>query len=89
MGKNCINHGERGELVAALLVMQARDALTRGKESRRWVYVCDFLESLLGDSASTDTTFPSVTFSREGLRPLAKTFEGARMHVLSRFETPI
>ena len=27
MGVNCINHGERGELVAALLVMQARDAV--------------------------------------------------------------
>ena len=85
MGENCVNHGDRGELVAALLVMQARDALTRGKESRRWVYFCDFLESLLGDSASTNSTFPSVMFSREEHRPLAKTFEGARMwfnHVL-------
>ena len=64
------------ELVAALLVTQALDALTRGKESRRWVYVCDFSESLLGGSASTDTTFPSVKFSRAEHRPLAKTFDG-------------
>lgn len=29
MDKNCINHGERGELIAALLIMQARDVLVK------------------------------------------------------------
>ena len=84
MGNNCISHGERGELVAALLVMQARDALTRGK-SRRWVYVCDFMKSLLGDSARTNLASPSVMFSKEEDRPLAEKFKDARMwfnHVL-------
>ena len=84
LGKNCIHHGDRGELVAALLVMQARDALTRGKESRRWVYVCDFLESLLGDSAKISNR-PSVTLSKEEDRSLEETFKDARMwfnHVL-------
>jgi hypothetical protein len=84
LGKNCIHHGDGGELVAALLVMQARDALTRGRESKRWVYVCDFLESLLGDSAKISNR-PSVTFSKEEDRPLKETFKNARMwfnHVL-------
>jgi len=91
MGKICINHGERGELVAALLVMQARDALTRGK-SRRWVYVCDFMRTLLGDSVHTDLASPSVTFSKEEHRPLAEKFKDARMwfnHVLKVRDTDL
>jgi len=55
LDKNCINHGERGELVTALLVMQARDAtLKRGDKSKIWVYVCDFLESLIGGPMRTE-----------------------------------
>jgi len=85
MGKNCINHGERGELVAALLVMQARDALTTGEESRRWMHVCDFMHSLLGDAARTSLAFPSVSLSEKEHQTLARTFKDARMwfnHVL-------
>ena len=91
MDKNCINHGERGELVAALLVMQARDALTRGKESKRWVHVCDFLKSLLGDSLDIGT-LPSITFSKEERQQLAETFKDARMwfnHVLKIRDTDL
>ena len=80
----CINHGERGELVAALLIMQARDALV-GESGTRWVYVHDFMENLLGDSASTDSALPSFSLSGEGQRSLADTFGNARMwfnHVL-------
>jgi len=80
LGKNCINHGERGELVAALLIMQARDAtLPTDDKSRRWVYVCDFLENLLGGPTRTDSAFPSTTLSREKHQPLAETFKDARM----------
>ena len=93
MGKNCINHGERGEFVAALLVMQARDAaLTRCKENNRWVYVCDFLESLLGGPTRADTAFPSVTFPKKEHRPLAEKFKDARMwfnHVLKIRDTDL
>jgi hypothetical protein len=91
MDKNCINHGERGELVAALLVMQARDALTRDKESKRWVHVCDFLKSLLGDSLDIDT-LPSITFSEEECQPLTETFKDARIwfnHVLKIRDTDL
>jgi len=77
LDKNCINHGERGELVAALLVMQARDATL--KKGQRWVYVPDFLDTLLGGRTRTDTALPSATLSLEDYKPLATTFEGARM----------
>jgi hypothetical protein len=43
---NCIHRGHRGELVAALLVMQAYDA-ARESSRRRWVSVVDFMEALL------------------------------------------
>jgi len=54
---NCVNYGERGELVAALLVMQARDALASPPNSR-WVSVGDFIKSLLGVSACMDSALP-------------------------------
>jgi hypothetical protein len=44
----CIDRGRRGELVAALIVMQARDAsLPRRFYHRRWVFVTDFIQALL------------------------------------------
>jgi len=92
MGKNCINHGERGELVAALLVMQARDAAqTRGEKSR-WVYVCDFLDSLLGSPTRTDSAPPPVKLFKEKRQSLAEKFEGARMwfnHVVKVRDTDL
>jgi len=45
----CIDCGQRGELIASLLVMQARD-MARGKEwecDREWVYVREFIKALL------------------------------------------
>ena len=42
---DCIDHGRRGELVAALLVMQARDAAS-AVTGRRWVSVSDFMQAL-------------------------------------------
>ena len=85
IGKNFINHGERGELVAAMLVMQARDILTTYEKSRRWVSVRDFMKCLLGDAARTNLAFPSVAFSEEEHQPLETVFKNARMwfnHVL-------
>ncbi len=46
MDTNCVSVGERGELVAALLVMRARDVLA-ASTSERWVRVIDFMENLI------------------------------------------
>ncbi|KAF8495544.1 hypothetical protein F5888DRAFT_1711816 [Russula emetica] len=49
----CVDRGRRGELVAALLIMQARDAsLPRNLLLRRWVFVTDFMQALLPPQAS-------------------------------------
>ena len=77
LDKNWINHGEGSKLIAALLVMQARDATL--KKGQRWVYVPDFLDTLLGCCTCTDTALPSATVSQEDYKPLAMTFEGAHM----------
>jgi len=59
---NSIDRGRRGELVAALLIMQAYDA-ARESSRRRWVSV-DFMEALLPPSAyntllqSAPTSYP-------------------------------
>jgi hypothetical protein len=76
MDKNCINHGERGELVAALLVMQARDAPTTAS-NRRWVFVPEFIEKLPG--ASARTVGESKLLSGKDPKPLNDRFENARM----------
>jgi hypothetical protein len=75
---NCVNYGERGELVSALLVMQARDALASTSTSR-WVSVGDFMKTLLGASARIDSVFPSFARDGEGQKPLAKFFEHSRI----------
>ena len=77
LDKNWINHGEGSELVAALLVMQACDATL--KKGQRWVYVPDFLDTLLGGRIHTDTALLSATVSREDYKPLTTTFKGACM----------
>jgi hypothetical protein len=46
---NCIYRGRRGELAAALLIMQAYDA-ARVVSGRRWVSVVNFMEALLPTS---------------------------------------
>jgi hypothetical protein len=43
---NCIDRGRRGELVAALIIMQARDEAS-AKERTRWVSVEAFMKALL------------------------------------------
>ena len=49
----CVDRGRRGELVAALIIMQARDAsLPRNLLQRRWVSVTDFMKALLPPQAS-------------------------------------
>ncbi|KAI0285279.1 hypothetical protein BGY98DRAFT_1092902 [Russula aff. rugulosa BPL654] len=49
----CVDRGRRGELVAALIIMQARDAsLPANLLQRRWVSVTDFMKALLPPQAS-------------------------------------
>lgn len=50
---NCIDCGRRGELVAALLIMQAYDA-ARVVSGRRWVSVVNFMEALFPPSKFSD-----------------------------------
>ena len=82
MDDNCVNYGERGELVVALLVLQARDAVA-GVSKSRWVSVADFMKKLLGNSINSALPL----FAREGeeQKPLANTFENSRIwfnHIL-------
>ncbi|KAI0288403.1 hypothetical protein BC826DRAFT_1107716 [Russula brevipes] len=46
---NCIDRGQRGELVASLLIMQARDDAYWNNEPPRhdWMHVMDFMRALL------------------------------------------
>ena len=75
---NCIDRGRRGELVAALIVMQARDAALQ--HERRWVSVCEFMEALLPPDAYECLQSSLPTFWREGEnRPFSETFEDCAM----------
>jgi len=63
----CVDRGRRGELVAALIVMQARDAsLPRHLFHRRWVFVADFIQALLPPLESERFLGSSPTRWREG-----------------------
>jgi hypothetical protein len=44
---NCVDRGGRGELVAELIVMQARDAALARNGNKRWMSVSDFIQALL------------------------------------------
>jgi len=60
---NCIDRGRRGELVAALLIMQACDA-ARSITGQRWVSVAGFMEALLPESKYNDLVESTPTFWR-------------------------
>jgi hypothetical protein len=57
---NCIDRGRRGELVAALLIMQSYDA-ARAISGRRWVSVVNFMDALLPPSKFNDLLLSSPT----------------------------
>jgi hypothetical protein len=78
---NCIDRGRRGELVAALIIMHARDA-ARGASSAnsRWVTVADFMEALLPPSDYEKLRNSRPTFWREeDDKPFEELFEGYGM----------
>ena len=63
---HCIDRGRQGELVAALIVMQARDAAV--VEQRRLVSVSDFMEALLPRSRFQTLRTSMPRYWREGQR---------------------
>jgi hypothetical protein len=85
---HCIDRGRRGELVAALLLMQARDAavqLKRGKsqgsEGQRAVSVADFMKALLPQSSYEELQISRPTLWRVGEdRSFDETFKEYSMY---------
>ena len=71
-----VDRGRPGEMVAALIVMQARDAcLAASSSERRWVSVNDFMQALLPPSAFETMLGSLPTFWREGeQKPFDETF---------------
>jgi hypothetical protein len=63
-------------MVAALIIMQARDAsLAASAIERRWVPVSDFMQALLPPSAFETLLSSLPTFWREGeQKPFSETF---------------
>ena len=78
----CVDRGRRGELVAALIIMQARDAsLPRRLYQRRWVSVTEFLQALLSPAASASVldSFPTHWRNGEQNMPLRQRFADCRL----------
>jgi len=71
----CINRGRRGELVAALIIMQARDASALASK-RRWVSVHNFMEALLPSYAFEELHKSMPTFwCANQKKTFSRTFE--------------
>ena len=78
----CVDLGRRGELVAALIIMQARDAsLPRNEFDRRWVPVVDFFQALLPPEASQSflDSLPIRRRKGEENMPLRQRFADCRL----------
>ena len=61
-----VDRGRPGEMVAMLIIMQARDASLASAMERRWVPVSDFMQALLPPSAFETLQSSLPTFWREG-----------------------
>lgn len=59
---NCVDRGRRGELVAALIIMQACDAARAASQGQRWVCVDAFMQELLSQGKYTilKGSFPTL-----------------------------
>ena len=74
---NCIDLGRRGELVAALIIMQARDQAAKEK---RWMSVSEFMEALLPSAHYEELRLSMPTLWLEGERKsFSETFKGYGM----------
>ena len=76
-----VDRGRPGEIVAALIIMQARDvSLAASANERRWMPVSDFMQALLPSSAFETLQSSLPTFWREGeLKGFEETFRDYRM----------
>jgi hypothetical protein len=76
---NCVDRGRRGELVAALIIMQARDISLQ--PTRRWISVGDFLQALLPSDAfnTLRTSRPTFLHKNENQATFDDTFAGYAM----------
>ena len=79
---SCIDQGRHGELVAALIIMQARDmSLPRPLLHRRWVFVTEFFQALLPWGASYPFLESLPTHWRNGEQniPFRQRFADCRL----------
>ncbi|KAI0295042.1 hypothetical protein B0F90DRAFT_1820770 [Multifurca ochricompacta] len=73
---DCVDCGQRGELAATLIVMQARDAASFVTK-RRWVFVADLMKALLPASAYDEVKESLPTLSRRDEdKPFESAFKG-------------
>ena len=76
---NCVDHGRRGELVAALLVMQACDAARADSPltGHTWVPVNNCMRELVAKEGynSLEESFPRF-YRQDEKKTFAATFEG-------------
>jgi hypothetical protein len=81
---NCIDRGQRGELVALLLIMQARDMATKQDNETSgghgWVYVGDFMKALFpqGKHQALFTVLPARYRANEDVS-IANTFKDSKI----------
>ena len=76
---DCIDRGRRGELVAALIIMQARDEASEMERSR-WISVSGFMKALLPEASFEDLHNSLPTFCRaEEDKPFGEMFEDYAM----------
>jgi len=76
---DCIDRGRRGELVATMMIMQARDEAS-AREGSRWISVKSFMEALLSQDKYEDLLNSVPTARRkEGDMPFGETFENYAM----------
>jgi hypothetical protein len=79
----CVDRGRRGELVAALVIMQARDAAVMAQLPnlrRRWISVTDFMQALLPNDKYIELQGSLPTSWRAGEdRTFADTFNDYAM----------
>jgi hypothetical protein len=90
MDNNCISVGERGELIAALLVMQARDELAIST-SERSVGVIEFMENLV-NCPDLRTVLPQIARENEVGLQFQDAFQDSRIwmnHVLKVRDTDL
>ena len=80
---HCVDRGQCGELVAALIIMQARDAAVMAQPPnlrRRWIPITDFMQALLPKDKYIDLQGSLPTSWRAGEdRPFADTFKDYAM----------